>query len=133
MKSVAVLSLLVFLSQPRPTEVEIVREISARLTGSEAEYRLHNATRVDLVYGQWAIEADYPAKWAECYGQATYYAIVTNRKPVMLFLVSDLQTESKYIDRAIVLSAAGDAEVWCYDVNSKSWLNVGQPPRLMGR
>lgn len=116
--------------QRQPTEIEIVREISARLTGSETEYRLHNGTRVDLMCGEWAIESDYPAKWAECYGQAKYYSVITGRKPVMLFLVSDLQAESKYLDRAFVLSAAGGVEVWCYDLKSRDWLNVGRPPIL---
>lgn len=42
--------------------------------GGEAEYKLEDKTRIDCLTDTKAIEHDFTHKWAECTGQAIYYA-----------------------------------------------------------
>ena len=80
------------------------REESARLAieyGGVAEYMLFDRTRVDILTNTYAIEVEYPAKWAEAVGQSLYYAAVTNRKPAIIFLVTG-QDDNRFVYRAMV-------------------------------
>jgi len=44
----------------------------------KTEYRLENKTRIDCLTNTEAIEHDFATKWAECAGQAIYYAETIN-------------------------------------------------------
>lgn len=44
------------------------------------EYRLHDGTRVDCLTSTHAWEIDFADKWAECIGQALYYASQTGKQ-----------------------------------------------------
>lgn len=53
---------------------------------AQAEVRLWDGSRVDLLNDQFAIEVDWSHKWQEAIGQALYYAMVTGKKPAVLLL-----------------------------------------------
>lgn len=72
---------------------------------AEAEARLWDATRVDLLSDRYAIEVDWAPKWAEAIGQALYYAEVTGREPAVLLLVRDFRGEARYVYRAQTVCA----------------------------
>lgn len=47
----------------------------------EVEKPLSDGTRVDCLTASQAIEYDFGDKWAECFGQALFYAVMTEREP----------------------------------------------------
>jgi hypothetical protein len=54
--------------------------------GGEAEFRLHDNARVDCLLSLYAVEVEYTNKWYESIGQSLYYAMMTERKPGILFI-----------------------------------------------
>jgi len=89
---------------------------------AEAEHRLPCGARVDLLTPTAAIEIDWPKKWAEGVGQALYYGAQTNRRAVVLYLVSDPVAEARYLDRARVAADAGGVEIWLWDCRRRAWI-----------
>lgn len=80
-------------------EVEIAESLSGKYK-ADREVRLPDGTRCDLVNAEYAIEVEYPKKWAESIGQSLYYGIELKKKPAVLFLVEDRERELKYLKRA---------------------------------
>lgn len=75
------------------------------------EYKLADKTRVDCVTRNYAIEFDFASKWAECIGQALYYGISTNKKPVCLLIVEKPE-DFKYFYRVKRVSDIFNFELW---------------------
>lgn len=63
-----------------------------------AEYKLEDRTRIDCLTNTKAIEHDFAHKWAECSGQAIYYAQRMNLKPVCALIGTEKQFK-RYIPR----------------------------------
>ena len=63
------------------------------------EYRLPDATRVDILTEDLAIEVDFAKKYYQAIGQACHYAEMTGRKPAILLIVREKYQE-KYIKAA---------------------------------
>ena len=63
------------------------------------EYRLPDATRVDILTEDLAIEVDFAKIYYEAIGQACHYAEMTGRKPAILLIVREKYQE-KYIKAA---------------------------------
>jgi len=61
------------------------------------EYRLPDATRIDCLTKEYAIEVDFAKKWAEGIGQGLYYGIETNRKPAVALIVG--KKDEKFLKR----------------------------------
>ena len=61
------------------------------------EYRLKDATRVDCLTEEYAIEVDWAKKWAEGIGQSLYYSLMTKRKPAVALIVG--KNDKKYLKR----------------------------------
>lgn len=80
-------------------EVEIAESLSGKYE-ADREVRLPDGTRCDLVNAEYAIEVEYPHKWAESIGQSLYYGIELKKKPAVLFLIKDAKREQKYLQRA---------------------------------
>ena len=55
--------------------------------------------RIDCLLPDKAVEVDFAAKWAECIGQALYYAQMTNRTPACLLIIENPQRDYKYLMR----------------------------------
>ncbi len=51
------------------------------------EYVLDNKKRVDCLTKRYAIEHDFAIKWTECFSQALYYAMKTDRKAMCVLIV----------------------------------------------
>lgn len=77
--------------------------------GGVAEFRLPDASRVDILTSTLAIEVDWAKKWAEAIGQAIFYALVTDRTPAILLLLRGKETEARYLERARM--AAGRLQI----------------------
>lgn len=102
-------------------ELEDVRTIApllAEVIKSEVaiEVRQWDDTRVDLLTPEYAIEADYPAKWAESIGQSLYYAEITSRKPGILLIVKDRRTEGRFIYRCQTVCAREGIKLWVWEL-----------------
>ena len=65
----------------------------------KVEYRLPDATRVDILTEDLAIEVDFAKKYYEAIGQACHYAEMTGKKPAILLIVRE-KYEEKYIAAA---------------------------------
>ena len=82
------------ISVANATEKEVVKKFC---TG-KIEYTLDDKTRVDCLTDKYAIEYDYARKWAECIGQAQYYALKTNKKPACALILRG-EKDKKYLKR----------------------------------
>ena len=65
----------------------------------KVEYKLPDATRVDILTEDLAIEVDFAKKYYEAIGQACHYAEMTGKKPAILLIVRE-KYEEKYIAAA---------------------------------
>ena len=70
-----------------------------RAKGGITEYKLNDKTRIDCLLPDMAVEFDFAPKWAECIGQALYYGKKTNRTPVCVLIMEDLDKDKKYLNR----------------------------------
>lgn len=55
----------------------------AELLGGEAEYRLPDRTRVDVLTERYAVEVDWVGKFEEGIGQSLRYSHATGKEPVV--------------------------------------------------
>ena len=62
------------------------------------EFRLWDATRVDCLTKEYAIEFDFAKKWAESIGQSLYYAKMTGKKPAVVLILTSIN-DMKYVKR----------------------------------
>jgi len=85
-----------------------------------AEYWLPCKARVDIVTDTLAIEVDWVKKWAEAFGQATYYAAQTDRQPAVLLLLRGKHTEAKYLARARITGAKSGIPVLTWKTHSEA-------------
>ncbi|NDH94374.1 MAG: FHA domain-containing protein, partial [Planctomycetia bacterium] len=58
-------------------------ESLARKIGGEAEYRLRDRSRVDVLTGDHAVEVDWLDKWHQGIGQALHYSYLSGKDPVV--------------------------------------------------
>jgi hypothetical protein len=79
---------------------------------AKTEVRLWDSTRVDLLNAEYAIEVDWPEKWAEAIGQSLYYAALTDRKPGIILLVDNLKDQSRYVYRCQTICEKYDIKLW---------------------
>lgn len=92
-------------------EVEQTRRLAAKYS-AKTEVMLEDRTRCDLVNNEYAIEVEYPKKWAESIGQSLYYALQLHRKPAVLYLISDAEKEQRYLRRANLVAAQYGIQVY---------------------
>ena len=93
------------------------------------EVTLFNGRRVDLLWGQYAIEFDWAEKVFEGCGQCLYYAAVTERRPGLVLLVKDREDHDEVRDAIIVARSVDPSiRVWAYDVDRKKMLRVSDTP-----
>ncbi len=65
----------------------------------QSEFILPDRTRVDCLTDEYAIEFDFADKWAESIGQALYYAAETGKKPGIVLIIENGESDLKYIQR----------------------------------
>jgi len=65
------------------------KEISSRWCDEHkgiAEFRTINATYVDCLTSEYAVEVEFDYKWKESIGQSLHYAQATGKKPAIVFV-----------------------------------------------
>lgn len=80
------------------SEDDFVNYINIFFQG-EKEYRLEDATRVDILTDTLAIEVDFAHKWYEAVGQAAHYSRMTGKDPAVV-LIARREKDEKYLDAA---------------------------------
>lgn len=77
----------------------------------QMEYVLPDKTRVDCLTKNYAVEFDFVSKWAECVGQALYYADQTNRTPACVLII-EKPKDFKYYYRIEKISKDLNLQLW---------------------
>ena len=80
-------------------EIEEVQRLAPKYK-AEAEMRLSDGTRCDLLSSSVAFEVDYSRKWQEGIGQALHYSLLTGLRPGLKLLVEHPGNEWRHIHRA---------------------------------
>ena len=102
-------------------EVAWCQLVADRLTASGEqvlpEYCLPDRSRVDLLFADFACEADWAPKWTEAVGQALFYAAMTERKPAILLLLDGGTDDAVYLGRLarVVAYTSPSITVWTLD------------------
>lgn len=63
------------------------------------EYENKDFTRVDCLTKTHAVEFDFANKWAESIGQALHYGIMTGKKPMVVLILDEPDTQMIYFKR----------------------------------
>lgn len=72
--------------------------------GGALEYVLGDKSRVDCLTDSYAVEVEFAPKWKEAIGQALYYSIKTKRKPGIVVISENPETDAKHIKRLRIVS-----------------------------
>ena len=99
-----IISLVMFVVTVRGNEVQECQRLGPKYNG-KLEVVQWDASRVDILNDEYAIEADWSHKWAEAVGQSLYYSILTGKKPGIILLVKDKKKEMKHIYRCQTVCA----------------------------
>lgn len=75
------------------------------------EYRLDDATRVDCLTDEYAIEFDFAPKWAESVGQALYYSLMTGKQAGVV-LIMEKEGDGRHLVRLNALAGRYNIKVW---------------------
>lgn len=97
------------------SELEETKRLAPKYQ-AEATVLLDDGTICDLLNKKYAIEIDYTNKWYEAIGQSLHYAIVANRKPAIILLMKDPETEWKHLIRCAVVCGKYDIKLYVEEV-----------------
>ena len=61
------------------------------------EVLMDDGTICDMITDEYAIEVDYTNKWAEAVGQSLHYAERTGKKPAIILLLRDPESEWRHL------------------------------------
>jgi hypothetical protein len=76
------------------------------------EVRLLDATRVDCLTDEYAIEVEFAHKWAESVGQSLYYAQQTGKKPGVALIIANKEQEQAFYTRLMIIADKYNIRVW---------------------
>ena len=82
--------------------------------GGVAEFVLSDATRVDCLTTEYAIEFDFAGKWAESIGQSLYYGYMTGRKPGVVLIIEN-PNDRRYLPRIRTVADELNIKLWTMD------------------
>lgn len=91
---------LLFLLTIQPSPVWHETDWSKHLAeqkGGIAEFRLPDASRVDILTENVAWEVEWCDKWSESFGQALFYAASTDREPGIILLMRGKSADKHYL------------------------------------
>lgn len=113
------------LSETEPLEYrEITLPVSARdhepvwsksladLIGGEAEYRLRDRSRVDVLTSKYAIEVDWLDKWHQGIGQALHYSYLSGKEPVVAIGIKEEDYNKDKLEMAKRVANKNGIGVW---------------------
>lgn len=81
------------------------------------EVRLFDASRVDLLNDEYALEVDWAGNWEEAIGQSLWYAIVTEKKPGVVLLVKNPDRDEEDIHKALIVCEKTQIKLYLEDVS----------------
>ena len=84
----------------------IAADFRAQGTPAETEFICPDGSRVDILLPEYAAEVEWSAKWKESIGQALFYGVATNRKPMVILLVSKSDDKANYLRCAVACAKA---------------------------
>lgn len=90
--------LLLLLPQEHLSEPE-QSALIAKDRGWKAEVALADGSRADLISEQYAVEVEWAPKWKEAPAQATLYALLADKKPLVILLTKGDSAEKLHILR----------------------------------
>lgn len=67
--------------------------------GGIMEYENKDKTRVDCLTQKEAVEFDFANKWHESIGQALHYGVMTGKKPMVVLILDEPETQIVYYKR----------------------------------
>ncbi len=76
------------------------------------EYKLPDYTRVDCLTNNHAIEFDFAPKVYESVGQALYYSLMTGKRPGIVLIIENPDTECKYVNRLKAIANKYNIDYW---------------------
>ncbi len=82
---VVILPLATVAPQP-PGEVAISARLASEI-GGQAEHRLPDGSRIDILTDDVAWEVEWSDKWEEAIGQSVFFSMATDRKPGVWLLL----------------------------------------------
>jgi hypothetical protein len=98
----------------------------AELLGGEAEARMPDGSRVDVLTGDLAIEVEWckSGKVYEAVGQAGYYQATANRRGCVVLLMGrePLKQEIVFYLRCVAVCAEFDLPIYAVNVQTGQWL-----------
>lgn len=92
-------SLLILLLLPLSVMAETEKWYQDKYCAGQTEYVLTDGARVDCLTETHAIEFDFGYKWAECYGQAMYYAVMTQKRPGCVLIMQEGKASPAHLIR----------------------------------
>ncbi len=78
----------------------------------KTEVRLFDKTRIDCLTDSHAVEFDFAGKWGESIGQSLYYAAVVHKKPGIVLIIENKETDDKYLQRVKTVANKYNIKVW---------------------
>ena len=84
----------------------------ADLIGGEAEYRLRDRSRVDVLTSKYAIEVDWLDKYHEGVGQALHYSYLTGKDPVIALGIKEEDYNKDKLEMAKRVARHNGIAVW---------------------
>lgn len=106
----------------RDYQLMAAEQLRAAGLAADLEFVLDDGARVDIVTPAHAVEVDFPCKWAECVGQALYYALKTGKAPVCLLVVNRDPRYEPGVGRCAALCKAYRIQFWRFDAQTLTLL-----------
>lgn len=78
----------------------------------KTEVRLFDKTRIDCLTDSHAVEFDFAGKWGESIGQSLYYAAVVHKKPGIVLIIENKESDDKYLQRVKTVANKYNIKVW---------------------
>jgi hypothetical protein len=87
------------------------RNIFCDEMGGVTEFVLDDNTRIDCIFGEYAVEVDFGNKFYEAIGQSLYYGYKTNSR-AGIYLIIENENELKYLERVKIIGEMYDIKIW---------------------
>ena len=114
-KLLLILAILLLASQAWAAHLKLEKEYQREWCerhGGILEYVLDDGARVDCLTETHAVEFDFMEKWAECIGQAGYYADKTGKIPACVLIIEDPEKAPVFIERLRRTAARFKVDWW---------------------
>ncbi len=118
---VCLLIILFLIAAARGDEATEVKRLAPKygVTPENIEVRLSDGSWADMVGRQYVYEVEWAENHYEAPGQATWYSIVTGKRPAVILLIRDWEKSAKHIWRAKAICKRLKIKLYLESVNNK--------------